>query len=142
VRDADQIKTSPMARMQAPSVPVNLPAVLHDDEVGRLLAATRGTGFEARRDAALLLPLIDTGLRRKDVDPKRRVAFVEATTSKSRRGRVVTFGDDTAEHLIRYLMEPRAPRAEDEPLWLSRTGAALSGTASCRPSTAGPAWPG
>jgi site-specific recombinase XerD len=133
--DADQIKVSPMARMRAPSVPINPPPVLRDEEVSRLLAATRGSDFEARRDAAMVRLLIDAGLRRgelaglrrKDVDPKHRIAFVEATTSKSRRGRVVTYGDETAKHLIRYLMEPRAPRADDGPLWLSRTGTPLSG---------------
>jgi site-specific recombinase XerD len=87
--DADQIKTSPMARMKAPSVPVNPPPVLREDEVSRLLEATRGPGFEARRDAAMVRMLIDCGLRRgelaglhrKDVEPKQRTAFVEATTS-------------------------------------------------------------
>jgi site-specific recombinase XerD len=133
--DADQLRTSPMARMKAPSVPVNPVPVLTDEEVGKLLAATRGTGFEARRDAALIRMLIDAGLRRGelagmrrgDVHPKGHVAFVEATTSKSRKGRHVSFGDDTAKHLIRYLMEPRAPKSSDEPLWLGRTGAPLTG---------------
>jgi site-specific recombinase XerD len=133
--DADQLKTSPRARMKTPTVPVNPPAVLRDDEVRRLLDATRGSGFENRRDAAMLRLLIDAGLRRGelaglrrgDVDPKRHVAFIEASTSKSRRGRAVAFGDDTAKHLIRYLMEPRAPHADDQRLFLGRTGTPLSG---------------
>jgi site-specific recombinase XerD len=55
------------------------------------------------------------------------VAFVEASTSKSRRGRAVAFGPTTAKVITRYLRHPKAPHARDDLLWRSRTGSPLTG---------------
>ncbi len=83
----------------------------------------------------MLSLLLDTGIRRGelaalrlgDLNLGQRLAFIEASTSKSRRGRAVVYGDSTAKALMRYLRHPKAPRAEDEPLWVARTGRALTG---------------
>lgn len=53
-----------MARMRPPKVPEQAPPVLSVDELRALLAACEGTGFEERRDTALIRVLIDTGARR------------------------------------------------------------------------------
>lgn len=47
--DEDEIRASPMARIRAPIVPEEFPAVLEMDEVRRLLRACSGQGFLARR---------------------------------------------------------------------------------------------
>lgn len=68
------------------------------------LAACRGTDLIARRDLAMLSLLLDTGIRRGelatlrlgDLNLGQRLAFIEASTSKSRRGRAVVYGDSTA----------------------------------------------
>jgi site-specific recombinase XerD len=133
--DEDEIDANPMAKMRTPSVPLNPPAVLSEDETARLLSACKGTEFIPRRDLAMLSLLLDTGMRRgeliglrvRDVNVGQKLAFIEAATSKSRRGRGVVFGDSTAKAIMRYLRHPRAPHGEDEPLWRSRTGAPLSG---------------
>jgi site-specific recombinase XerD len=133
--DEDEIERSPMDKMRTPSVPVNPPAVLKESDVARLLGACAGTDFIARRDLAILSLMLDTGLRRgelaglrvSDLNLAQQVAFVEAATSKSRRGRAVAYGATTAKALIRYLRHPRAPRGEDEPLWRARTGLPLTG---------------
>jgi site-specific recombinase XerD len=133
--DEDEITRSPMDKMHTPSVPQNPPAVLGDEEVAHLLAACAGTGFIARRDLALLSLMLDTGLRRGeiaglhvgDLNLGQQVAFVEATTSKSRRGRAVAYGATTGKAIIRYLRHPKAPRGDRELLWRARTGLPLTG---------------
>jgi site-specific recombinase XerD len=133
--DEDEIDRNPMEKMRLPTVPLNPPAVLSDDEIGRLLAACKGPDFIARRDLAMLSLMLDTGLRRGelagirvgDVNLPQMVAFVEATTSKSRRGRAVAFGPSTAKAVTRYLRHPKAPRDRQEPLWRARTGRPLTG---------------
>ena len=51
-----------------PEVRGGVPDVLEADDLRRLLEACRGRAFEARRDLAILLRLIDTGMRRGNVD--------------------------------------------------------------------------
>jgi integrase len=55
------------------------------------------------------------------------VAFIEASTSKSRRGRAVAFGPTTGKAITRYLRHPKAPHDRHEPLWRARTGLPLTG---------------
>ncbi len=52
--EEDEIERTPMERMRAPSVPLNPPPVLSDDQSALLLAACRGTDLIARRDLAML----------------------------------------------------------------------------------------
>jgi site-specific recombinase XerD len=133
--DEDEIERNPMEKMRTPTVPLNPPAVLADVDVSRLLAACKGTDFISRRDLAILSLMLDTGLRRGelaglrvgDLNLGQMVAFVEATTSKSRRGRAVAFGASTAKAITRYLRHPKAPRGPQEPLWRARTGLPLTG---------------
>ena len=133
--EEDEIERSPMERMRAPSVPLNPPPVLSDEQSALLLAACRGTDLIARRDLAMLSLLLDTGIRRGELAALRvgdlnfgqRLAFIEASTSKSRRGRAVVYGDSTAKALMRYLRHPKAPRTEGASLWIARTGQPLSG---------------
>ena len=135
LREEDEIEADPMARMKSPSVPINPPAVLAEEDVARLLATCKGTDFISRRDLAVLSLMLDTGLRRGelaglrvgDLNLPQMVAFVEATTSKSRRGRAVAFGATTAKAVTRYLRHPKAPTQRDEPLWRARTGLPLTG---------------
>jgi len=47
--EEDEIERIPMERMRAPSVPLNPPPVLSDDQSALLLAACRGTDLIARR---------------------------------------------------------------------------------------------
>lgn len=133
--EEDEVERSPMERMRAPSVPLNPPPVLTEEDCARLLAACRGTDLIARRDLAMLSLLLDTGIRRGelaalrvgDLNLGQHLAIIEASTSKSRRGRAVVYGDNTAKALMRYLRHPKAPRAEDAPLWVARTGLPLTG---------------
>jgi len=133
--DEDEIERSPMEKMKAPAPPLNPPSVLNDDEIRRLLATPKGPDFISRRDLAVLSLMLDTGLRRgelagmrvKDLNLGQMVAFIEASTSKSRRGRAVAFGPTTAKAITRYLRHPKAPHAPEDALWRARTGLPLTG---------------
>lgn len=126
--DEEEIARSPMARMKPPAVPMQPPPVLADEQLRRLLKACEGTGFEERRDMALLRLLMDTGMRRAecgglklaDVDFDSEVAVV---MGKGRRARACPFGRRTARALDRYLRaRAKHPAAASPWLWLGRKG--------------------
>ena len=126
--DEEEIADSPMARMKPPAVPVQPPPVLAEEQLRRLLKACEGTGFEERRDMALLRLLMDTGMRRAecaglkvtDVDFDAEVAVV---MGKGRRARACPFGRRTAQALDRYLRaRAKHPAASMPWLWLGKKG--------------------
>jgi site-specific recombinase XerD len=109
-------------------VPESPPPVLSDDQLRRLLRACEGRDFLARRDAAVLRLLIDTGARRselaglqvQDVDLELNVILV---LGKGRRPRSVPFGRKAARALDRYLRARAAhPDAALPALWLGQRG--------------------
>jgi site-specific recombinase XerD len=62
--DDEEIPVSPMRKIPAPKVPDNPPPVLSDEEIQKLLATVRGKTFTERRDAAIMLTLLYTGIRK------------------------------------------------------------------------------
>jgi site-specific recombinase XerD len=124
-----EISRSPMERMSPPAVPEQPVPVLTDDELSCLLAAAKGTTFEARRDTAILRILIDTGVRLGEiaglaVDDVDWGMDVLQVMGKGRRGRAAPFGAKTADALRRYLRaRARHPMAErTDALWLGAKG--------------------
>jgi site-specific recombinase XerD len=124
----EEITASPMDRMAAPIVPEEPPALLREDDIRALLRTCEGNGFEARRDAAVIRLLLDTGMRRgelaglkvADIDFEQDVAYV---MGKGRRPRACPFGSSTARALDRYLRaRERHPQALQAPLWLGLKG--------------------
>jgi len=67
LEDEDELPASPMAKMRPPIVPDQPVPVIPDDGLRRLLAACAGKGFEARRDTAMIMLLLDTGARRAEL---------------------------------------------------------------------------
>lgn len=128
LKEEGEIRENPMANMRPPTVPEEPPPVLREDEVRALLKACEGNGFDARRDAAIMRLLIDTGMRRAeaaglkvtDVDFDADVAVV---LGKGRRPRACPFGRRTAQALDRYLrVRRRHAHSESEWLWLGKKG--------------------
>ena len=126
--EEDEIPRSPMERMKPPIVPVEPPPIIREEQMVALLKACEGTGFEERRDMALLRLLYDTGMRRgectnlkvEDIDWERDVVTV---FGKGRRVRACPFGKQTARALDRYLrLRSRNPHADLPWLWLGRRG--------------------
>lgn len=123
---------NPMDRTKAPHLPDKPVNVLRDDQLLALLKATEGTTFVQRRDRAILLLLLDTGLRRAeltgikvtDVDLAAGEIRVSEENAKNRVARTVSYGGDAALAIGRYLTIARAahPQHGREALWLGERG--------------------
>src|SRR5215212_9182194 len=128
LEDEDELPASPMAKMRPPIVPDQPVPVIPDDGLRRLLAACAGKGFEARRDTAMIMLLLDTGARRAElVDLK--LAHVDLdldvllVLGKGRRERALPFGHKAGAALDRYLRaRPRHKDAALPWLWLGLQG--------------------
>jgi site-specific recombinase XerD len=108
LEDEDELPASPMAKMRPPIIPDQPVPVIPDDGLRRLLAACAGKGFEARRDTAMIMLLLDTGARRAElVDLK--LAHVDLdldvllVLGKGRRERALPFGHKAGAALDRDL---------------------------------------
>jgi site-specific recombinase XerD len=119
---------NPMANMRPPLIPEQPVPVIPPDGLRRLLKACDGKGFEARRDTALIMLLLDTGARRDelmsrtlgDLDQDLDVLLV---LGKGRRERALPYGHKTALALDRYLrVRERHKDAHLPWLWLGLRG--------------------
>lgn len=127
--DEDEIDRSPMEKMKAPQVPRSPVPVIGVDDFRRLLKTADGKDYVSRRDAAILMLLYDTGMRRgeiaglrlADVDLKDRLAYV---IGKGGHVRAVRFGGRTAVALDRYLRLRRGHRLAggSDAFWLGQDG--------------------
>jgi site-specific recombinase XerD len=127
--DEGELKQNPMDRMRPPTIPETPPPVIRADDMRKLLATCSGTGFEERRDKAILTLLWDTGMRRaeiaglrlEDIDEEHDVL---AIVGKGRRPRVVPFGAQAGKVLMLYVRKARPghPDARSEWVWLGRKG--------------------
>src|ERR671919_563349 len=66
LEEEPEITASPMARMRPPIVPDQPVPVVPEDGLRLLLAVCAGKSFEARRDTAMIMFLLDTGARRAE----------------------------------------------------------------------------
>ena len=71
--EEEEIPADPMARMKRPIVPDKPVPIVAEDGLKRLLRACAGNTFEARRDTALLMLLLDTGARRAEMGSERHL---------------------------------------------------------------------
>ena len=103
--------------------------VVSRDGIKALLAACAGNDFVCRRDTAVIMILLDGGLRLaevadlqlEDVDLRDRILFVtgKGTNRSGPRRRAVPIGVKTARSVDRYVRERRRhPYAEQPKLWL------------------------
>ena len=129
---------NPMANISPPIVPEQLPPLLTEDELRRLLDACEGSDFVSRRDVALLRVFIDTGARLNEIaglrlryeDEEGRElsdidldAGVLTIMGKGRRVRAVSIGDKTTHALDRYLRRRDLHPQQHQPwLWLGHKG--------------------
>jgi site-specific recombinase XerC len=135
-----------MTMMKPPTVPEQPVPVLPTDALQRLLKACAGKDFEARRDTAIVMVLIDAeprlaevaGARLQDVDFEYGVLRV---IGKGGRERSLPFGDNTARALDRYLRKRAQPPHAAWNGCGSGSSAASPGLASARSSAAAAARP-
>jgi hypothetical protein len=150
LEEEGEITADPMAKMKPPVIPEQPIPVVPDDALRRLFAACAGKDFEARRDTAMIMLLLDSGARRaelvglrlEDLDFEHDVARV---IGKGRRERALPFGRKTAVALDRYLrVRSRHAHAASPWLWLGQKGplaatglARCSGAVAARPASRG-----
>ena len=96
------LEVSPMGGMRPPQLPEQPVEVVGLEHLARLLKACEGRDFTSRRDTAVILLLVDTGMRRAecagmtldDVDLDQRIVWV---LGKGRRPRALPVGRKTAQ---------------------------------------------
>jgi site-specific recombinase XerD len=119
---------SPMAKMKPPAVPDRPVPVLGEPQLRTLFAVCAGKDFEARRDTAVLMVLLDAGPRRSELLGMRLGDLdfeydVVRVVGKGGRERALPFGRRTAMALDRYLRARSRHRlAYLDALWLGLRG--------------------
>jgi site-specific recombinase XerC len=123
-----ELEGNPMDRMKPPQLSEQPVEVVGPEHLARLLKTCEGRDFASRRDSAIILLLIDTGMRRAecagmtldDVDLDQRIVWV---LGKGRRPRALPIGRKTAQALDRYLRAREGHRLAYLPqLWVGRNG--------------------
>jgi integrase/recombinase XerC len=121
---------SPMKGIGRPRLVETKVPVLSREQLNTVMAACSSRTLLASRDRALLMLMVDSGLRRtevtqldvEDVDLKRRTIVVRH--GKGDRPRVTTMGDTAAQALWRYLSARGG--VKEGPLFTGRTGRRLT----------------
>jgi site-specific recombinase XerD len=128
LEEEGEITASPMAKMKPPIVPEQPIPIVLEDGLRRLLAACAGKDFDARRDTAIIMLLLDAGPRVGELVGMRVIDLdfdleVVGVMGKGRRERALPFGRKTALALDRYLrVRARHKDAAQLWLWLGRAG--------------------
>lgn len=123
-----ELDASPMANMTAPKVPDEPVPVLGEDETRRLLKTMAGTGFDDLRDTAVVLTLLDTGIRRSELVgmTQHDIAWDDQVIRIQGKGghvRIAPFGNRTAKALDRYdRARSRRSDADSAAFWLGTKG--------------------
>lgn len=127
-----EVADNPMRNIKAPAVPDEPVPILSAEDIKALLKACDGPAFEDRRDTAIIMLLLDTGMRRTeladlkvdDIDWDNQTVVV---MGKGRRPRPCPFGNKTAKALDRYERARASHRLADTPgLWLGPRGTLTS----------------
>jgi site-specific recombinase XerD len=130
-REGD-IDVSPMANLSPPDIPEQPVPVIADTALRDLLKVASGRGFDDRRDTAIMLVFIDTGMRLGElvgltVDDIDHDVQVLRVMGKGRRARSAPFGSNTGVALSRYLKVRRRHEFARLPaLWIGTRGALTS----------------
>ncbi len=123
---AERVAAIPMKRVAPPAT-----RFLERDEIDALFATLPARGTHARRDRALLLFLYNTGARVQEVadlcvrDLELAAPARVRLHGKGDKWRTCPLWADTAQQL-RHLLDQRATRAPDAPVFASRQGRPLT----------------
>lgn len=128
----EEIRWHPMEGMSPPPAPAPPVALVSGDFVQALLKTCKGSSFEDRRDAALIMMLLDTGGRVSEIvrltlddvgDGSAGVIGKASAKGGGPRPRTVHYGPTTARALDRYLrVRDRHVFAGRPELWVGRQG--------------------
>ncbi|MGW1183004.1 tyrosine-type recombinase/integrase [Streptomyces drozdowiczii] len=124
--DEEEIDRSPMRTMKPPTVPEVEVPVIPEADLKKLFATCKGKTYADRRDMALLMLLLDTGVRLSEVTD-RHVGDLDLdmkvlqVLGKGGRARAVPFGHTCATVLDRYLRaaaKHKGKPLDDDDMWL------------------------
>lgn len=140
-----EITVNPMEKVDSPQVPDDEAArtFLTAGDFDRMLATCkkgRLASFIDRRDRALLMLMRHAGLRRTEASDLRLVevfpdqGYLLVVKGKGRKARTAAFNRDTGAAVLQYLSRrdeqiAKVGRGDNGYLWISESGAKLSGEA-------------
>jgi site-specific recombinase XerD len=123
--DEEEIDRTPMRTMKPPTVTETEVPVIPEADLVKLFRACKGRTYADRRDTAILMLFLDTGVRLSELTD-RRVAdldldlMVLRVLGKKDKWRSVPFGKTAATALDRYLRAAAKHKGKplDEDMWL------------------------
>lgn len=125
-----------LAGLRPPKAPQKLVEVLSDEEVRRILACLDTNSAAGCRDAAMLITMLDTGIRLSELtDLMLEDAHVDQgylkVMGKGAKERVVPIGSFAQKILLRYVfhLRPEALGGDGANLFLTLEGRPMSGNA-------------
>ena len=127
--DEEELARDPMDKLKPPDPGAKPVPVLSDADLGALVKACRGKGFNERRDEAMLRILLDTGLRVSELCQLTVTGFdldagAVTVLGKGRKIRDVYFGSRTELSVDKYLRIRKSHRwAHLDALLLTQRGA-------------------
>jgi site-specific recombinase XerD len=128
LEEEGEITRNPFARMRPPRVDERSVPVIPRSDLTTLIKSLGGTGFDDRRDMAIVRLFLNTGarleelsqLRLDDLSLQHRELYV---MGKGRKARVLPLGAKAVKDLDRYLRTRARHKHGDLPwLWLSAKG--------------------
>jgi integrase/recombinase XerD len=125
------IETNPMEKVKMPKVPETVVPTFSEREIERLLAQPDRNSDEGFRDYAIMLALVDTGVRISELATL-KVDGVDydqnylRVMGKGRKERYVPFGRRVARVLMKYQLKHRPEPVGPDNFWLRRDGQPLS----------------
>jgi site-specific recombinase XerD len=120
------LETNPCAKVQRPKAPPKAKPIPTAEELEKLFRACEGTHWLRKRDRALLLTALDTGLRASELlsltvaDAQQECLTVRGKGGKQR---AVFLSPQTRLALKHYLAACPFPLSESSPLWWGKAGA-------------------
>lgn len=134
IEEGEMTGPSPFENIKGPAEAIPITRTLTEAEIKLLLATCQGNGFRDRRDLAILMLLLDTGMRRaecvstlvEDIDIRQATVHIVGKGARRRgaKHRVVGIGTRTCQAVDRYLrVRDRHQYAALPELWLSPYGA-------------------
>jgi site-specific recombinase XerD len=127
-REEERTAPDPMRRVDPPQVKGKVKPILAESQLAALLKACEGSGFEERRDTAIIRVFIDSGVRVSGL-ANARTAAVSLTaktirvTLKGGDEHLIPVGRKAAAALDRYLRARARHRHAASPwLWLGTAG--------------------
>lgn len=124
------IETNPVEKVKMPKVPETIVPTFSQKEIEKLLAQPAKHSNQGFRDYAILLTLVDTGVRlselaelkANDIDYEQSYFKV---MGKGSRERYVPFGRRVAKALMKYQLKHRPESIGTDNFWLRRDGQPL-----------------